>query len=66
MCPTVPPAKKPRSPPADEDRPVGPRSPPEPPPPPPPSEADLLRPLLETVQALLKLLPGGEQSMASS
>ncbi|KAH7972028.1 hypothetical protein HPB52_005799 [Rhipicephalus sanguineus] len=62
--PDCPPAKKPRTPPTDEDRPIGPRSPPEPPPP--PSEADLLRPLLETVQALLKLLPGGEQSTASS
>lgn len=64
--PESPPAKKPRSPPADDERPTGPRSPPEPPPPPAPSEVDLLRPLLETVQALLKLLPSGEQSSASS
>ncbi|XP_077522254.1 ubiquitinyl hydrolase 1 puf isoform X3 [Amblyomma americanum] len=65
-CPDSPPTKKPRTPPCEnEERLTGPRSPAEPPPPT-PSEADLLRPLLETVQALLKMLPSREQQSPTS
>ncbi|XP_077536768.1 ubiquitinyl hydrolase 1 puf isoform X3 [Haemaphysalis longicornis] len=63
-----PPAKKARNPPEDGDKPTGPRSPVEPPPPSTSSscEGELMRPLLETVQALLRALTQGERPAASS
>lgn len=64
-----PPAKKARNPPEDGDKPTGPRSPVEPPPPTTSSsscEGELMRPLLETVQALLRALTQGERPAASS
>ncbi|KAM7288964.1 ubiquitin carboxyl-terminal hydrolase 34 [Ixodes scapularis] len=63
-----PPPKKPKSPIKEEGEEEGrPKSPTEPPPPPQQSsEQDPFEPLLDTVQALLKMLPHGEHPSASS